>query len=135
MTRPHSPPQRCLASTVAKRKFKSQASGRQRSPTTDRRDVVEAVQRSNNNVGGNVVEQAGQWAVVRGVGLIESTADVENIVIGAQNGIPIYVRNIADVKLGSAFRTGVLDKKRQRSGWRSSNRALRRKHSRSDRRR
>jgi copper/silver efflux system protein len=72
--------------------------------------VVEAVQRSNNNVGGNVVEQAGQWAVVRGVGLIESTADVENIVIGAQNGIPVYVRNIADVKLGNAFRTGALDK-------------------------
>ena len=72
--------------------------------------VVEAVERSNNNVGGNVVEQAGQWAVVRGVGLIESTTDVENIVIGAQNGIPIYVRNVADVKLGNAFRTGALDK-------------------------
>lgn len=72
--------------------------------------VVEAVQRSNNNVGGNVVEQAGQWAVVRGVGLIESTADVENIVIGAANGIPIYVRNVAEVKLGNAFRTGSLDK-------------------------
>ena len=72
--------------------------------------VVEAVQRSNNNVGGNVVEQAGQWAVVRGVGLIESTTDVENIVIGAQNGIPIYVRNVAEVKLGNAFRTGALDK-------------------------
>jgi copper/silver efflux system protein len=72
--------------------------------------VVEAVQRSNNNVGGNVVEQAGQWAVVRGIGLIESIADVENIVIGAQNGIPVYVRNVADVKLGNAFRTGVLDK-------------------------
>ena len=72
--------------------------------------VVEAVQRSNNNVGGNVVEQAGEWAVVRGVGLIGSVADVENIVIGASNGIPIYVRNVADVKLGNAFRTGVLDK-------------------------
>jgi Cu(I)/Ag(I) efflux system membrane protein CusA/SilA len=72
--------------------------------------VVEAVQRSNNNVGGNVVEQAGEWAVVRGVGLIESVADVENIVIGAPNDIPIYVRNVADVKLGNAFRTGTLDK-------------------------
>ncbi|HEU4637597.1 MAG TPA: CusA/CzcA family heavy metal efflux RND transporter, partial [Candidatus Binatia bacterium] len=72
--------------------------------------VVEAVQRSNNNVGGNVVEQAGEWAVVRGVGLIESVADVENIVIGAPNGVPIYVRNVADVKLGNAFRTGGLDK-------------------------
>lgn len=72
--------------------------------------VVEAVERSNNNVGGNVVEQAGQWAVVRGVGLVESVADVENIVIGAQNGTPIYVRNVAEVKLGNAFRTGALDK-------------------------
>ena len=72
--------------------------------------VVEAVGRSNTNVGGNVVEQAGQWAVVRGLGLIESTADVENIVLGAQNGTPVFVRNVAAVKLGSAFRTGALDK-------------------------
>ncbi len=72
--------------------------------------VVEAVQKSNNNVGGNVVEQAGQWAVVRGVGLIESVADVENIVIGSNNGTPIYVKNVAQVKLGNAFRTGALDK-------------------------
>ncbi len=72
--------------------------------------VVEAVQKSNNNVGGNVVEQAGQWAVVRGVGLIESVADVENVVVGSSNGTPIYVKNVAEVKLGSAFRTGALDK-------------------------
>ena len=72
--------------------------------------VVEAVRRSNNNVGGNVVEQSGQWAVVRGVGLIESVADVENIVVNSSGGTPIYVRNIADVKLGNAFRTGALDK-------------------------
>lgn len=72
--------------------------------------VVEAVQRSNNNVGGNVVEQGGQWAVVRGIGLIESVDDVGNIVIGSSNGTPIYVKNVADVKLGNAFRTGALDK-------------------------
>src|SRR5688500_16760192 len=72
--------------------------------------VVEAVGRSNNNVGGNVVEQSGQWAVVRGIGLIESTADVEGVVLGSQNGTPVFVRNVAEVKLGSAFRTGALDK-------------------------
>jgi Cu(I)/Ag(I) efflux system membrane protein CusA/SilA len=75
--------------------------------------VVEAVERSNNNVGGNVVEQAGHWSVVRGVGLIQSVADVENIVLSAPNGIPIYVKNVADVKLGDAFRTGALDKNGQ----------------------
>jgi len=72
--------------------------------------VVEAVQRSNNNVGGNVVEQGGQWAVVRGIGLIESASDVENVVISSQNGTPIYVKNVAEVKIGNAFRTGALDK-------------------------
>lgn len=72
--------------------------------------VVEAIERSNKNVGGNVVEQSGQWAVVRGVGLIESTADVENIPLMAENGIPVYIRNVATVKLGNAFRQGALDK-------------------------
>src|SRR5918995_611687 len=72
--------------------------------------VVEAVERSNTNVGGNVIEQAGQWAVVRGIGLVESVADVENIVVGAENGTPIYVKNVGSVKLGNAFRTGALDK-------------------------
>ncbi|MDI1242738.1 MAG: CusA/CzcA family heavy metal efflux RND transporter [bacterium] len=72
--------------------------------------VVEAIQRSNNNVGGNVVEQGGQWAVVRGIGLIGAMEDVENIMIGSSNGTPIYVKNVAAVKIGSAFRTGALDK-------------------------
>jgi len=72
--------------------------------------VVEAVERSNANVGGNVIEQSGQWAVVRGVGLIESVEDVENVVVGGQQGTPVYVRNVASVKLGDAFRTGALDK-------------------------
>ncbi|HEV8487875.1 MAG TPA: CusA/CzcA family heavy metal efflux RND transporter, partial [Blastocatellia bacterium] len=72
--------------------------------------VVDAVKRSNTNVGGNVVEQNGQWSVVRGVGLINSAADVENIVVGASGGTPIYVRNVANVKIGDAFRVGVLDR-------------------------
>ncbi|MFN0139896.1 MAG: efflux RND transporter permease subunit [Pyrinomonadaceae bacterium] len=72
--------------------------------------VVDAVGRSNNNVGGNVVEQGGQWAVVRGIGLIGSMADVENIMIGSSGGTPIYVKNVGEVKLGNAFRTGSLDK-------------------------
>ena len=72
--------------------------------------VVDAVKRSNTNVGGNVVEQNGQWSVVRGVGLITSVADVENIVVGASGGTAIYVRNVSTVKIGDAFRVGVLDR-------------------------
>jgi len=72
--------------------------------------VVEAVRRSNSNVGGNVIEQNGQWSIVRGVGLIESVADFENIVIGGSGGTPIFVRNVADVTIGNAFRVGALDR-------------------------
>src|SRR5436853_5314582 len=75
--------------------------------------VIDAVQRSNANVGGNVIEQNGQWSVVRGVGLINSVGDVENIVIGGSGGTPIYMRNVANVKIGNAFRTGVLDRNGQ----------------------
>ena len=72
--------------------------------------LVDAVRRSNMNVGGNVIEQNGQWSVVRGVGLIRSVADVENIVIGGAGGTPIYMRNVASVKVGDAFRVGALDR-------------------------
>jgi Cu(I)/Ag(I) efflux system membrane protein CusA/SilA len=72
--------------------------------------IVEAVKRSNTNVGGNVIEQNGQWSVVRGVGLIGSTEDVENIVIGSSNGTPVYVKNVARVQTGNAFRLGALDR-------------------------
>ncbi len=72
--------------------------------------VVDAVMRSNRNVGGNVVEGSGTWAVVRGLGLIESMRDLEEVVVAAENGVPIFVRQVADVKLGDAFRAAALVK-------------------------
>src|SRR5919109_4224979 len=65
--------------------------------------VVAAVRDSNLNVGGNVLESNGAWLIVRGVGLIASVDDVKRIVVGAANGVPIYVEQIADVHLGDAF--------------------------------
>jgi copper/silver efflux system protein len=72
--------------------------------------VVDAVMRSNRNVGGNVVEASGTWAVVRGLGLIERVSDIEQIVVGAENGVPIFVRQVAEVKIGDAFRASALVK-------------------------
>ena len=73
-------------------------------------DVVGAVRESNANVGGNVVESNGAWLIVRGVGLIESVEDVKQIVVGAANGVPVYVEQVADVQLGNAFRVASLVK-------------------------
>jgi len=72
--------------------------------------VIAAVRESNRNVGGNVLEANGAWTVVRGVGLIQSVADIETIVIGASAGVPVYVRQVAAVKIGDAFRVASLVK-------------------------
>src|SRR4029453_9753791 len=72
--------------------------------------VVDAVMRSNRNVGGNVIEASGTWSVIRGLGLIENVTDIEHIVIGAENGVPIFVRQVAEVKIGDAFRASALVK-------------------------
>jgi Cu(I)/Ag(I) efflux system membrane protein CusA/SilA len=72
--------------------------------------VIEAVMSSNSNVGGNVLEANGAWSIVRGLGLIKSVADIENVVIGAKGGTPVYVRDVAEVGIGNAFRIASLVK-------------------------
>jgi copper/silver efflux system protein len=72
--------------------------------------VMDAVMRSNQNVGGNVLESNGSWSIVRGLGLIQSVGDIEHIVVGAKAGVPIYVRDVANVAIGNAFRVASLIK-------------------------
>src|SRR5213596_982285 len=72
--------------------------------------VVDAVTRSNRNVGGNVVEASGSWSVVRGLGLIKNVRDVEDIVVGAEGGVPIFIKQVAQVRVGDAFRAAALVK-------------------------
>jgi Cu(I)/Ag(I) efflux system membrane protein CusA/SilA len=72
--------------------------------------VFEAVERSNNNVGAKVVEANNMEYVVRGVGLITSVKDIEDVMLTSMNGTPVYVRNVAAVQIGPEFRRGVLNK-------------------------
>ena len=74
------------------------------------RDVMDAVERSNNNVGGKVIEQNGMEVVVRGIGLIRGLRDIGNIAVGAAGGVPVYLSNLGTVQLGPAFRRGALEK-------------------------
>ncbi len=73
-------------------------------------DVRMAVERSNSNVGGKIIESGGRDYVIRGLGLVQNTADVENIVVASPNGTPVYVSNVAAVTIGPDFRRGALDK-------------------------
>ncbi len=69
-------------------------------------DVYEAVSKSNINVGGDVIERGSQAYVVRGVGLLESVDDIENILIEVRGSSPILVKNVARVEISAKPRFG-----------------------------
>jgi cobalt-zinc-cadmium resistance protein CzcA len=69
-------------------------------------EVYAAVSRSNINVGGDVIEKNGQAYVVRGIGLLNSIQDIENITIEHIGGTPVLIKNVATVKESSLPRVG-----------------------------
>jgi cobalt-zinc-cadmium resistance protein CzcA len=69
-------------------------------------EVYEAISNSNINVGGDIIEKNGQAYVVRGIGLLQSITDIENILIETIDDVPILVKNVADVREGSLPRVG-----------------------------
>jgi cobalt-zinc-cadmium resistance protein CzcA len=74
------------------------------------KQVFEAVAGNNSNAGGSYVRQGEYALMVRGIGLIQSTRDIENIVVAAQKGTPIRVRDVGTVGIGTAIRFGILGK-------------------------
>ena len=73
-------------------------------------EITEAVRRSNIDVGAKAIEINQIEFFIRGVGFVKSTKDLENIVIRAEQGTPLYVGNVATVSIGPEFRRGTLDK-------------------------
>ncbi|HGX93469.1 MAG TPA: efflux RND transporter permease subunit, partial [Candidatus Tenderia sp.] len=72
--------------------------------------VAEAVRRSNNDIGGRVLEIAGHEQFIRGRGYIENKGDIEEIAIGVgKHGVPILLKDVAVVSLGPAMRRGVAE--------------------------
>src|SRR5205807_5060142 len=72
------------------------------------KQVGDAIAANNANAGGSYIPQ-GQYALtIRGIGLIQSLTDVENIVVTAQKGTPVRVRDIGTAGIGSAIRLGLL---------------------------
>lgn len=73
-------------------------------------DVFMAVERANIDVGAETIEWNGVEYLVRGKGFVKTVEDIENIVLRAEENVPVYVKNVARVHLGPALRRGVLDK-------------------------
>lgn len=69
-------------------------------------ELYEAVSKSNINVGGDIIEKNGQAYVVRGLGLLDSKADIENTIVDIFNGNPLLVKEVATVRETSAPRVG-----------------------------
>jgi cobalt-zinc-cadmium resistance protein CzcA len=69
--------------------------------------VLQTLNNSNINVGGNTVNIGRQSAVVRGVGLIRSMADIRNTMLTAANGTPVFLGDIAEIIVGNKPRLGI----------------------------
>ncbi len=70
--------------------------------------VFEALEKNNSNASGNFIEHKSEQYVVRGIGLVKDVRDIANIIVTAQNHTPIYIRDLAEVKIGAELRQGAV---------------------------
>ncbi|NOS68819.1 MAG: efflux RND transporter permease subunit [Verrucomicrobia bacterium] len=70
--------------------------------------VFEALEKNNANASGNFIEHGSEQYVVRGLGLVKDTKDIENIIVATHEHASIYVRDVADVVIGAELRQGAV---------------------------
>jgi cobalt-zinc-cadmium resistance protein CzcA len=70
-------------------------------------DVYRAIAANNANTGGGYIDHGNEAMVVRGTGLLRSTDDISHTVIASRDGVPIFVKNVADVVVGPHRRLGI----------------------------
>jgi heavy metal efflux system protein len=68
--------------------------------------VLQAISANNSNAGGGFYSQGGQFYYVRGLGLVQNTSDIGNIVVASNKGTPIRIRDVGEVTIGNAPRLG-----------------------------
>ncbi|QJY33269.1 CusA/CzcA family heavy metal efflux RND transporter [Diaphorobacter sp. JS3050] len=69
-------------------------------------DIVTALDRNNGNVGAGYIEKRGEQYLVRAPGQVKTLEDIGNVILSSAGGVPIRVRDVADVGLGRELRTG-----------------------------
>ena len=70
------------------------------------RDIMEALARNNANVGAGYIERNGEQYLVRSPGQVATIDDIRAIVVGAHDGVPVHIGEVADVAIGKELRTG-----------------------------
>jgi cobalt-zinc-cadmium resistance protein CzcA len=71
-------------------------------------DILEAVERNNSNAGGNFLVKDWEQSYVRSLGLLQGIDDIESIVLEAEDGTPVYLKDLAEVGLGPMTRQGAV---------------------------
>ncbi|MDR7268189.1 cobalt-zinc-cadmium resistance protein CzcA [Pelomonas saccharophila] len=69
-------------------------------------ELVQALERNNANVGAGYIERRGEQVLIRAPGQVASIEDIADIVVGTAQGVPVRVRDVADVGLGQELRSG-----------------------------
>ncbi|HET7201415.1 MAG TPA: efflux RND transporter permease subunit, partial [Burkholderiales bacterium] len=82
--------------------------GRLRDYKVTLQQLFSALDRGNSNVGGGYLEQGLQQYLIRGIGLLRSADDIGNIVVAERNGVPVLVKNLANVSIGAVPRQGLV---------------------------
>jgi len=70
--------------------------------------VFEALEKNNANASGNYIEHKSEQYIVRGLGLVKDMRDIENIIVAVQKHTPVYIRDLAEVKIGAELRQGAV---------------------------
>ena len=70
------------------------------------KQVIDAIEANNASRGANYIEQNGEGYVVRAAGRVENVEDIGQIVVSTRNGVPVRIRDVADVIIGKELRSG-----------------------------
>lgn len=71
-------------------------------------DLFQALEKGNGNTGGAYIEKDGIAYVIRGLGLAQSLEDIRNTIIKQNKGVPVYVKDVAEVEFGNTVRYGAM---------------------------
>lgn len=71
-------------------------------------DVVETIEDNNVNAGGSMINRGDLAYVVRGIGLVTDLQDLGNIVVSTEDGVPVFLKDLGELKLGNLERKGIL---------------------------
>ena len=71
------------------------------------RDVIEAIEKNNANVGGQFIVENSQEVVIRGVGMVDGPEDLKKILLRSRDGFPVFLERVATVEVGGEIRRGL----------------------------